>query len=102
MKPMRKRSWSKWNRLRQAVFRRDNHLCQPCDKSGRVRAAVDVDHIVALDNGGTDAIDNLQSICASCHKLKTLADLGHNVSGACDKHGRPLDPRHPWNATDAG
>ena len=34
-------------------------------------AAADVDHIVPLADGGTDDEDNLQVLCACCHRLKT-------------------------------
>lgn len=99
---LRQTSWYKWNKLRKAVLRRDKYLCQPCDKAGRVRQASEVDHIIALDNGGTDNLDNLQAICPACHKMKTNADLGHGMSSACDRSGRPLDPRHPWNSGEQG
>lgn len=100
MQPARKRSGHAWEKLRKTALRRDRYLCQLCDKAGRVRPATEVDHIVALVNGGTDALSNLQSVCITCHKLKTGADLGHKVSSACDASGRPLDPRHPWYSAD--
>jgi len=42
----------------------------------RVAVATEVDHIVALTNGGGNDDDNLQCLCAECHEIKTLVDLG--------------------------
>jgi 5-methylcytosine-specific restriction endonuclease McrA len=38
--------------------------------------ATEVDHIVPLSRGGTDALENLQSLCAQCHEAKTRRDMG--------------------------
>jgi predicted kinase len=64
--------------IRAAHFRR-NPLCVACLDRGVVRVAVELDHIVALTNGGTDSLDpfeNRAGLCADCHEVKTLSDLG--------------------------
>ena len=66
----------KWMQLRASAMIRDCGLCQPCARQGRLSIAVDVDHIKALTNGGTDDPDNLQAICKACHDDKTRADMG--------------------------
>jgi 5-methylcytosine-specific restriction endonuclease McrA len=33
-----------------------------------------VDHIKPLEEGGTDAAENLQTLCESCHGRKTRAE----------------------------
>lgn len=53
---------------------RDNWLCVPCGKQGRVTEAQEVDHVIPLAKGGTDAPENLQAICIPCHRAKTLAE----------------------------
>lgn len=63
-----------WQRLRERILRRDNGLCQPCLKARRITAANQVDHIVPKAQGGTDAEENLQSICEACHKAKTARE----------------------------
>ena len=63
-----------WMRKRQAVFERDGYLCLECRRQGRVTLAVEVDHIVPLHLGGTDALANLESICKSCHDVKSAAE----------------------------
>lgn len=60
-----------WRKLREVVLKRDNYLCVQCGKDGRLAEATDVDHILNKAKGGTDSIDNLQSLCDSCHKIKT-------------------------------
>lgn len=62
-------------RIRQQVLS-DTPLCVACKAKGRVTAATEVDHIVALVNGGTDTPDNRQALCGDCHDEKTRRDLG--------------------------
>jgi len=61
----------KWEAIRQQVFRRDKHLCQPCQQKGLDTLAEEVDHIQAVSLGIDDTLDNLQAICRSCHSKKT-------------------------------
>lgn len=35
-------------------------------------AGYDIDHIVPLSEGGTNDVSNLQALCVSCHRVKTL------------------------------
>ena len=63
-----------WRKKRRIALIRDSHLCQLCIKDGIIINATDVDHIVNKAKGGTDDIDNLQSLCSPCHKKKTSAE----------------------------
>jgi hypothetical protein len=45
----------------------------------------EVDHIVALCNGGSDTIQNLQVLCCTCHSEKTYSDLFENILDDEDK-----------------
>ena len=67
-----------WDWLRLAVLRRDRYLCQcaECKRTGRVRVAMEVDHIKPKAQGGSDALDNLQAINRECHRAKTMAENG--------------------------
>ena len=84
-----------WRRLRDSILKRDAYLCQPCARRGRLTAAQQVDHRIALCNGGTDADDNLEAICLKCHAHKTRMDQLGKATG-CDMDGTPDDPGHPW------
>ena len=92
--------WKKARRLQLSK----QPLCVHCGKIGKVVQATEVDHIVRMSEGG-DTLDanNLQSLCHSCHSIKTGREkhgLAVIVKG-CDENGIPLDPNHPW-CTDGG
>ena len=65
---------AKWKRIRKRALVRDNYLCQDCLSRNILTNATDVDHILNKKRGGTDAIDNLQSLCNPCHKAKTIEE----------------------------
>jgi len=70
---------SSWDRLRIAVLKRDNGLCQCSDcQGGKIRLTIanEVDHIVPKAKGGTDDMSNLQAINSVCHKAKTASEQG--------------------------
>jgi 5-methylcytosine-specific restriction protein A len=75
---------SGWDKLRAAVLNRDRHLCVPCYKLGLFTMATAVDHIQNKASGGTNDINNLQSICYSCHKRKTQQEaIGARKTRTC-------------------
>ena len=64
-----------WDAARTFVFHRDRYTCQICHRRYRVRY-LEVDHIVEIARGGP-SLDylNLQTVCRSCHRTKTVAFL---------------------------
>jgi hypothetical protein len=53
-----------------------NWICKDCNK--QLPAWFEVDHVIALHNGGTNEIDNLVALCRDCHGKKTAMDrLNH-------------------------
>ena len=56
---------------RKAVIDRQDGICKRsyCDAP-----AVDVDHVLPLWSGGSNANDNLEALCTDCHKQKTAAE----------------------------
>lgn len=62
------KSWA-WVNCRQTVLARDLGLCQECLKDGIPTPANTVHHIVHYRDDPTRAldIDNLVSVCMSCH-----------------------------------
>lgn len=60
-----------WEKLRELALERDEFLCVSCDENDIVKPATTVDHIIPKAHGGTDDLDNLQSLCDCCHKEKT-------------------------------
>jgi len=63
-----------WRKLRVHVLERDGYLCVYCAKANRHVQATDVDHSVPKYKGGTDEMDNLQSLCRKCHAKKTATE----------------------------
>lgn len=59
-----------WTRLRLQVFTRDLFTCRHC---GQVFDSKDLecDHIINTAQGGTDDLQNLQTLCKPCHQTKT-------------------------------
>ncbi|MGP8184652.1 MAG: HNH endonuclease [Terracidiphilus sp.] len=70
------RQWiARQNRLpawaERAVVLRDRGLCAQCGVSiAELRAPKNIDHIVALDNGGSNDLSNLQLLCEKCNAKK--------------------------------
>lgn len=98
-----------WRRVRRQQLR-EHPLCEDCANLGTVNPATDVDHRMALKDGG-EPLDsaNLRSLCHRCHSAKTAhldGGFGNRrkdrapIKG-CTPDGLPLDPRHPWNTERA-
>ena len=61
---------AKWRKVR-ARHLSIEPLCRECRASGYVMPAKVVDHILPLRQGGTNADENLQSLCIPHHNKKT-------------------------------
>jgi 5-methylcytosine-specific restriction endonuclease McrA len=57
-------------KLRYDVLYRDDFRCRACGFSVESGAHLHIDHIVAIANGGTSNIDNLQALCSVCNMGK--------------------------------
>jgi len=62
-----------WRAKRIRVLTRDAFVCRSCGRVASGQAA-HVDHIVPLEDGGSDQDENLQTLCRSCHGRKTRAE----------------------------
>lgn len=87
-----------WKRLRLYILKRDRYLCQckHCKASGALLPAHEVDHIVRVEDGGTNHPSNLQAINRKCHERKGVEERGFQYAFGCTEAGLPLDPEHPW------
>lgn len=79
------------NQRRRERYFRQHPLCVRCEQAGRIRAATQLDHVVALVNGGTNDDSNRQGLCDDCHKAKTAEDLGHQPKRRFGPDGWPID-----------
>jgi 5-methylcytosine-specific restriction endonuclease McrA len=64
-RPRRKLSVKGYNSLRQRVLERDGWRCQNCGLSKDLQ----VHHVTKRSKLGDDALDNLITLCATCHQL---------------------------------
>lgn len=67
-------STKRWERLRFLAKRRDGFACVKCG----ALAALECDHVVSIRRAPERAYDleNLQTLCISCHSAKTNAEMG--------------------------
>lgn len=80
----------RWEWLRKQAYVRDGGHCCVCgklciDACGKDREKVDwrdvaqCDHIIPKSQGGPDELDNLQTLCGSCHTVKTNREKGRKA-----------------------
>lgn len=62
-----------WQKKRLAQLQREP-LCRRCKAASRITPAKHVDHIIPLEKGGADDPSNYQSLCHSCHSVKTRTE----------------------------
>lgn len=52
------------------IFTRDKFTCKICGVKDSTRSILEIDHIIPVSRGGTDKIDNLQTLCIDCNREK--------------------------------
>jgi 5-methylcytosine-specific restriction protein A len=71
-----------WSVIRDEAIKRDRHVCKKCGRvcekgqdphgfSSHDWCDCEVDHILEVAEGGTDDMENLQTLCSACHRKKT-------------------------------
>lgn len=56
-------------RLRHKVFQRDGYRCVECGATNK-ETTLEVDHKIPVSKGGTNDINNLQTLCKACNRAK--------------------------------
>ena len=71
-----------WRQWREKVFKRDDYSCNICGNE-KDDVPLEIDHIIPISKGGTDEMDNLQTLCKDCNigKSDRIVDYG-----CSDKH----------------
>lgn len=79
---------------RRIVLLRDRYTCQWCGDNGR-DVPLEVDHIVPWSAGGTDATDNLRTLCSDCNQIRSnyRTDLGAAQADLCVVQCSPCQDR---------
>ena len=79
---------------RLRIWARNPH-CATCgeltDLAQGTARPFELDHIVALVNGGQDTEDNLQVLCVECHEGKTRRDMGRREKVQIGVDGWPVE-----------
>lgn len=78
-----------WKHNRVLALQRDNYQCQIRGPRCTVNA-VQVDHVISVEHGGSDDLTNLQSTCKPCHDQKTARE----AAAGRNRWKRPPEP-HP-------
>ena len=74
-------------KLRHEVFKRDGYRCRECGAS-KDETSLEIDHIVPVARGGTNNIDNLQTLCRECNRMKHTDEwVGGEESVEIDQNG---------------
>ena len=66
---------------RAAIFAAHDGRCHKCKRKLGPADGWDVDHVIALVNGGTDEDDNLAPCCDWCHEEKSGDDWSAGSKG---------------------
>lgn len=61
------------------VFERDNYTCQICGKTLKDGVKLEVDHIIPVSRGGSDNLNNLQTLCFDCNREKSDKILNNHI-----------------------
>jgi ATP adenylyltransferase len=59
--------------IRYEILKRAKYRCELCGISANIKA-LEVDHIIPRNHGGSDDISNLQALCYSCNAMKRDRD----------------------------
>lgn len=62
-----------WDKIRKSVYQRDGYRCVMCGKKGKIHAH----HIVPVTISKDNSMNNLVSVCESCHRK--LEDVGFKI-----------------------
>lgn len=74
-------------------IREEEPLCRACLEAGVSKLTVEIDHIVALANGGTNDRSNMQGLCKECHEAKSASERGVLHDGNWRHRTRPVGLR---------
>ena len=62
-------------RVKVRIFDRFRGCCNQCGNPIRGSLLPAYDHVVAIINGGANAVSNIQLLCEPCHGEKTKCDV---------------------------
>ena len=60
------------NTIRNEIVNKQNNKCNDCNNF--LSQYYQIDHVIALQFGGSDETDNLQALCCECHAKKSIIE----------------------------
>ena len=91
-----------WDERRRAVYRRDDYTCQNCGVQSGPNAPgngvpLHAHHVVPKSRGGSNRLENLQTLCESCHNRAH----DHDITQPSGETVRNADTRNDTATTSA-
>lgn len=80
-----------WDVLREAILIRDRHKCRVCHR----KDFLSVHHKIPREDGGSDAPENLETLCDACHNLMEL-QYSEGTRVVNDKQANDSGDWHEW------
>lgn len=80
--------------MKRKIYVRDNGICQSCgaftllNLNNNDPLKTNIDHIIPVENGGDNNLDNGQVLCLICHKMKHSA-IENRVNSGKPRTGNP-------------
>ncbi|OYR72812.1 HNH endonuclease [Halorubrum ezzemoulense] len=71
-----------WDERRRKVYSRDNYTCQQCGARGGSSGDTELHahHLTPRSEGGSDSLDNLQTLCVNCHNSQHKHDITRDTT----------------------
>lgn len=94
---------NEWQILRDDVLRRDKWTCQRCLRKMRAKRYLTAHHIVPRDKGGGNYMENLITLCTTCHDIVEMNEFRSRaeIVGSFEKdHIYEKPPTENNNAPD--
>lgn len=70
-----------WRNIREGALERDGYQCVECG----AEETLEVHHIEPTDEGGTDDLENLKTLCRTCHLEEHGSTTGPDSLGETDR-----------------
>lgn len=85
-----------FDKISKKVRQRDNYICQKCNKPETKEETHDVHHIIPKRISKDDSLENLITLCKSCHKKEDNKYLRFGIT----KYVRDLQKKAKHNENE--
>jgi hypothetical protein len=87
-----------WDYRRRSVYQRDGYECQECGAEGGPKGdnELHAHHRTPISEGGGHELDNLETLCKSCHNDQHDHDIGVDSTSGIESTLETLSALKPW------